>query len=203
MKNYEFMDNRELLSLVINENSNSRTISELMEKFNDIRELLLRASDEELASVYGIGHKKIAQIHALRELSKRIYEIPTDKPYKISSPADVYNLMSPSLKFEQIEHFKILILDTKNNVRSIESISTGSLNSSIVHPREVFKAAVKKSAGSIILVHNHPSGEPEPSHEDIVLTNRLDEVGKILGIKVLDHIIVGDFYYSFKEEGLI
>ena len=107
------------------------------------------------------------------------------------------------MRFELVEYFKILILDTKNNVRSIEDISTGSLNSSIVHTRETFKLAIKKSASSIILLHNHPSGEAEPSHEDIVLTNRLDECGKILGIKVLDHVIIGNYFYSFKEEGLL
>lgn len=203
MNKYESLDTKDLLGLLINESSNGRTISELMSKFNNIHDLLLRATEEELASVYGFGPKRIAQIYAIRELSKRIYEIPNDKPYKISSPSDAYNLMYQCMKFEQVEHFKILILDIKNNVRSIESISTGSLNSSIVHPREVFKPAIKKSAGSIILVHNHPSGETEPSNEDIALTNRLDEAGKILGIKVLDHIIIGDTYYSFKEEGLI
>lgn len=203
MKNYGNLDNKDLIGLLINENSNSRTITELMDRFDDIHDLILGASEEELASVYGFGPKRIAQIYAIRELSKRIYEVPKEKPYKISSPVDVYNLMTPSLRFEQVEHFKILILDTKNNVRGVEHISTGSLNSSIVHPRETFKPAIKKSASSIILVHNHPSGESEPSHEDIVLTNRLDECGKILGIKVLDHVIIGDYFYSFKEEGLL
>lgn len=203
MKNYEYLDEKELLGLAINEHSNSRTISELMDKFSDIHDLMLRATEEELSSVYGFGPKRIGQIYAIKELSRRIYEIPKDKPYKISSPNDVYNLMAPSMRFEQVEHFKIIILDTKNNVRGVEHISTGSLNSSIVHPRETFKPAIKKSASSIILVHNHPSGESEPSHEDIVLTNRLEECGKILGIKVLDHIIIGDYFYSFKEEGLI
>ena len=97
-----------------------------------------------------------------------------------------------------------MLLDTKNNVRKVSEISVGSLNSSIVHPREVFKEAVINSCSSIILAHNHPSGECEPSHEDIVLTNRLGECGKIMGIRVLDHIIIGDgIYFSFKEEGLI
>jgi DNA repair protein RadC len=203
MKKYENLENRDLLGLIINENSTSRTISELMDKFNDLQEIILRATDEELASIYGLGPKKISQICALREISKRLYELPSDKPYKISSPADVYNLLAPSLRFEQVEHFQILILDTKNNVRSLETISIGTLNSSVVHPREVFKPAIKKSACSIILVHNHPSTEPEPSHEDIVLTNRLVEAGKIMGIKVLDHIIIGNSYFSFKEDGLI
>jgi DNA repair protein RadC len=174
-----------------------------MDKFDDIHELILGATFEELETIYGIGPKRIAQIYALREIAKRIYEVPLEKPYKISSPCDAYNLMAPSMRFEQVEHFKILILDTKNNVRSVENISTGSLNSSIVHPREVFKICVKKSASSIVLMHNHPSGEPEPSHEDIILTNRLDEAGKILGIRVLDHVIIGNSYFSFKEEGML
>ena len=204
MRNYENLENKDLLGLLINESVESRTVKELMDKFDDIHDLILRASEEELSAVYGFGPKRIGQIYSLRELFRRIYEVPKEKPYKISCPADVYNLMAPNMKFEQVEHFKIIILDTKNNVRGIEHISTGSLNSSIVHPRETFKPAIKKSASSIILLHNHPSGEAEPSHEDIVLTNRLDECGKILGIKVLDHIIIGDScFYSFKEEGLI
>lgn len=203
MKNYGNLDNKDLLGLLINENSNSRTITELLNKFDDIHDLILRASEEELITIHGLGPKRIAQLYAIRELSKRIYEVPKEKPYKISSPVDVYNLMAPSMRFEQVEHFKILILDTKNNVRSIEHISTGSLNSSIVHPRETFKPAIKKSASSIILLHNHPSGECSPSSEDISLTNRLNECGNILGIKILDHIIIGDSYFSFKEEGLL
>jgi DNA repair protein RadC len=203
MKNYCSLENKDLLGILINESSNSRTILELMNKFDDIYDLILGATEEELSTVYGFGPKRIAQIYAVRELSKRIYEIPRESLYKISSPSDAYALMSNSLKFELVEHFKILILDTKNNVRSVEHISTGSLNSSIVHPREVFKVCVKKSASSIILVHNHPSGECEPSHEDIILTNRLDEAGKLLGVRVLDHIIIGNSYFSFKEEGML
>ncbi|MDD4296951.1 MAG: DNA repair protein RadC [Ruminiclostridium sp.] len=203
MKNYGSLENKDLLGIFINESSNSRTITELMDKFDNIHELILEATSEELITIYGIGPKKIAQIYALREIAKRIYEVPLEKPYKISSPSDVNTLMSNSLKFELVEHFKILILDTKNNVRSVEHISTGSLNSSIVHPREVFKICIKKSASSIILVHNHPSGECEPSHEDIILTNRLDEAGKLLGVRILDHLIIGNSYFSFKEEGML
>ena len=203
MNNYWNSENKDLLGLLINESATSRTITELTSKFDNIHDLILGSTAEELATVYGFGPKRIGQIYAVRELAKRIYEVSTERPYKISSPSDVYALMANSLKFEMVEHFKIIILDTKNNVRGVEHISTGSLNSSIVHPREVFKICIKKSASSIILVHNHPSGECEPSHEDIVLTNRLDECGKILGIRILDHIIIGDSYFSFKEEGLI
>ena len=124
---------------------------------------------------------------------------------KVSNPIDaaviareVFNTDSQA---EEI--FGILTLDTKNNVNGVLEVSRGSLNSSVVHPREVFKRALLQNASTIILVHNHPSGECEPSHEDIVLTNRLDECGKILGIRILDHIILGEAFYSFKEEGMI
>jgi len=125
-----------------------------------------------------------------------------DERIKISSPGDAAMCMMEEMRYLKKEYFKIMLLDTKNNVIKVSEISVGSLNSSIVHPREVFKEATINSASSIILVHNHPSGESEPSHEDITLTNRLDECGKILGIKVLDHVIIGDgVFYSFKEEG--
>jgi len=203
MNNYWNSENKDLLGLLINESSTSRTITELTSKFDNIHDLILGAAAEELATVYGFGPKRIAQIYAVRELARRIYEVPIEKPYKISSPSDAYALIANSLKFEMVEHFKIIILDTKNNVRGVEHISTGSLNSSIVHPREVFKICIKKSASSVILVHNHPSGECEPSHEDIILTNRLDEAGKLLGVRVLDHLIIGNSYFSFKEEGML
>jgi len=146
---------------------------------------------------------KAAQLVAVAELSKRISTLKIEK-IKISSPNDAAVVMMEEMRYYKKEYFKIILLDTKNNIKKVSEISVGSLNSSIVHPREVFSEAVVNSASSIILVHNHPSGESEPSHEDIALTNRLDECGKILGIKVLDHIIIGDgVFYSFKEEGLL
>ena len=103
-----------------------------------------------------------------------------------------------------VEHLRVINLDTRNRVINIENIYVGSLNASTVRVGELFKPAIQRNAASIIVLHNHPSGDCEPSHEDIVLTNRLDESGKILGIRVLDHIIIGDgVYFSFKEEGLI
>jgi len=108
------------------------------------------------------------------------------------------------MRYYKKEYFKIILLDTKNKVLDIKTISIGSLNSSIVHPREVFLEAVVKSSASIILLHNHPSGEVQPSREDINITNRLIKAGEIMGIKVLDHIIIGDgTYLSFKEENII
>jgi len=158
---------------------------------------------EKFKSYKGISDVKAAKLMALAEISKRISTLKIEK-VKISSPDDAAVIMMEEMRYYRKEYFKIMLLDTKNNVKKVSEISVGSLNSSIVHPREVFHEAVSNLASSIILVHNHPSGECEPSHEDVVLTNRLDECGKILGIRVLDHIIIGDgVYFSFKEEGLI
>ena len=119
---------------------------------------------------------------------------------KIGSPLDVVDMMQDYLEGVDRENFVIAMLDTKNNVIGVNTVSIGSLNSSIVHPREVFKAALLAGAASIILCHNHPSGDPEPSKEDIQVTNRLVKAGEIIGIEVLDHIILGDrTYKSLKE----
>ena len=124
------------------------------------------------------------------------------KPF-IRSPEDASNLV-----MEEMRHFDRnisgFLLNTKNQVISCETISIGNLNSSLVHPRELFKIAIKKSAASLILIHNHPSGDPTPSHEDIQITKRIIEAGKLLGIEVLDHIIIGDkIFISMKEKALI
>lgn len=124
---------------------------------------------------------------------------------KISSPQSVKVIVDKVLNLNECaeEYFYILCLDTKNNVNAISLISKGCLDSTVVHPREVFKTALLNNSASIILVHNHPSGDVEPSNEDKSITNRLIECGKLLGIRVLDHVIVGDYLYSFKEHGLI
>ncbi len=152
---------------------------------------------------YGISDVKASQLMAVAELSKRISAFKYEK-IKISSPNDAAVVMMEEMRYYKKEYFKIILLDTKNNIIKVSEISIGSLNSSIVHPREVFQEAIVNSSSSIILVHNHPSGESEPSQEDISLTNRLVECGKIIGIKVIDHIIIGDGnFFSFKEEGYI
>lgn len=166
----------------------------LEKSFNEIRDKI------DLLEITDLQKLKL---EALFNFADRTNRAKVEK-IKISSPDDAAMLMMEEMRYLQKEYFKILLLDTKNNVKKIAEISVGSLNSSIVHPREVFKEAVINSCSSIILVHNHPSGEAQPSHEDIVLTNRLDECGKLMGIKVLDHVVIGDgVYFSFKEEGLI
>jgi DNA repair protein RadC len=121
-------------------------------------------------------------------------------PRKISSPNDCYNLVVKHIDGSDREMFVVIALDTKNQPTAIQTVSIGSLNSTIVHPREVFKMAILSNAAGIIVAHNHPSGEPSPSQEDNSITRRLKEAGDIIGIKLLDHIIIGsNNYYSFKE----
>nr|WP_300092110.1 DNA repair protein RadC [Sedimentibacter sp.] len=201
------LSDSELIAVIIrtgNKDENAVILAQkiLKEDGKGLRNIA-EATSEILHSYKGINDVKAAQLLAVAELSKRISTLKIDK-IKISSPGDAAVVMMEEMRYYKKEYFKIILLDTKNNVKKVSQISVGSLNSSIVHPREVFYEAVASSCSSIILVHNHPSGETEPSHEDIVLTSRLDECGKILGIKVLDHIIIGDgVFYSFKEEGLI
>jgi len=159
---------------------------------------------EELQQFKGIGLAKAVQIKAALELGKRIATFISDDRAVATSPAQVVQLFMEELRYQKKEYFMLLLLDTKNRVISREQVSVGSLNASIVHPREIFSIPVKKSASSLILVHNHPSGDPSPSKEDQEVSKRLVEAGKLLGIEVKDHLIVGDgCYFSFKEKGLI
>ena len=182
---------------------------------------------EALSVLIGASEKKLEEFNSLKELREQIdllnltdvqrtklkvfFTLATRYSKenrqiikKITGPEDVRDLLIDEMWFLEKEEFRILILDTKNQVTKVETISIGTLNASIVHPREVFKTALLNSANSIILVHNHPSGDPTPSNEDINITNRLIDAGTLLGIKVLDHIILGDNrYLSFKENNLI
>lgn len=130
-------------------------------------------------------------------------ELRNEYDQKIGTPFSLYKILRTLLEEEDRENFLVISLDTKNHINGINVISTGTLNSSLVHPREVFKMAILNNSNSIIIAHNHPSGDTEPSNEDIKVTDKLVECGKILGIEVLDHIIVGEGYYSFKEKGKI
>lgn len=125
------------------------------------------------------------------------------KKSAIKSPADMADMFKSYLDGADREHFVIAMLDRKGNILGLNTVSIGSISSSIVHPREVFKPAIVIGASSIVLAHNHPSGDTSPSREDIDITHKLVEGGKILNIEILDHVIIGDSYYSFKERGLI
>ncbi len=201
------LSNSELLAVILRTGSKEENVVKLSQRLLNLDGKGLRniaeGTIEQFKTFKGINNVKAAQLIAVAEISKRISTLKIEK-IKISSPNDAAVVMMEEMRYYKKEYFKIILLDTKNNIKKVSEISVGSLNSSIVHPREVFSEAVVNSASSIILVHNHPSGESEPSHEDISLTKRLDECGKLLGIKVLDHIIIGDgVFYSFKEEGLL
>jgi DNA repair protein RadC len=164
---------------------------------------LADASIEQLSQIRGVGVVKALEIRAAVELGKRISAFTHEARPTIRCPADVSQLVMSELRHESREHFKVLLLDTRNQVMRVSTVSVGSLTESIVHPREVFREAIRHSCAALIAVHNHPSGDPTPSQEDIQVTRRLDEAGRTLGIDLLDHVIVGDGrYVSLKEKGL-
>lgn len=196
----------ELLAIIIGMGTKNMTAIEvadnLIKKYGDLRNLK-QASLEELIDQKGIGLAKAVQIKAAFELGERVATITHYRTY-IKSPEDVKNIVMEEMKYFDREYFRALYLDRKNGIIQMQDISMGGLHSSIVHPREVFKTAVKISAASIILVHNHPSGDPTPSPEDIKITKDLMEAGTLMGIPVLDHIIIGDnCYVSLKAKNLI
>ncbi|MFW6022160.1 MAG: RadC family protein [Halanaerobiaceae bacterium] len=201
------LSNAELLALIIRIGNRKRTAVELSQDiFNQFGGLksLNYLTVQELTKLNGVGIAKAVQVKAVVELSKRIATLKSGEKEVIKSPGDAACLLMPELRYLTQEVFKIILLDIKNQVISIALISKGGLSSSIVHPREVFKEAIKHSSAAIILAHNHPSGIPEPSRDDINITKRLIDSGKIMGIDVLDHIVIGDgIFISMKEKGLI
>lgn len=207
----EMLSNSELLAIIIktgNRNESSLDLANRILSCDDRNTglcFLYDLSLEQLRKINGIGKVKAIQIKALAELSKRMastFNIHRKKALK--SPQEVCDLVMEEMRHIKKEIFRAILLDVKNHVIRQLDISVGSLNSSIVHPREVFSEAVKMSCSGIIFVHNHPSGDPEPSREDVETTERLMDAGNILGIKVLDHIIIGDGkYVSLKEKGYI
>ncbi len=205
----EYLSNAELLAIIIKTGTKSHTAVELAQMVLKLSQdgrlsSLNNLSIEQLTEVKGIGRVKAIQIKAVLEFSKRIATSNGVVRHAVKSADDVSNLMMEEMRYLKKEMFKAILLDTKNKVLKIVSISTGSLNASIVHPREVFSEAVKCGCNSIIFVHNHPSGDPTPSNEDLRTTDRLVSAGEILGIKVLDHIVLGDGrYVSLKEQGFI
>lgn len=203
----EALSAQELLALIIGRGVSKKSVmtiaQELLVRFGNIK-AISEATLEELSEIKGIGLAKAVQIKACFELGKRKDLEPELKDYDIKNPQSVVNAIRASIKDKAKEHFKLILLNTRNKIIDISTVSVGFLNTSIVHPREVFKDAIKHNAYSVVLAHNHPSGDTEPSEDDLTITKRLKEAGKILGIEVIDHIIISkNGYLSFKEKGLI
>jgi DNA repair protein RadC len=196
----------ELLGLLFGIGSREKTAVELAgEVLSEAGGLhgLYDVSVHELMQVNGIGEAKACIILAALELGRRIGQVRNPGRPVISSPADVERLLRGRIGNLDRENFVVVLLNTKNEVIETSTVSVGTLGASLVHPREVFKPAIRASAASVILAHNHPSGKVEPSREDREVTRRLGEAAGILGIEVLDHVIVGDGYYSMKEHGML
>ena len=185
------MSNAELLSAVLG-------VAEGRLQYENLTDIMHAPT-----SVRGIGEKKAAKLFALRELARRLMSV-SPKIDVIHGPEDVAHFAMPKYRYEDKEHFAIVVLNTKNHILAMPDISIGSLTASVVHPREVFREALKYPVASIILLHNHPSGDPSPSREDIAVTKRLVKAGEILDIPVLDHVIIGNNrFVSLKEKGLL
>jgi DNA repair protein RadC len=201
------LSNHELIAILLRTGTKDESVlqlsNRLLTNFEGLR-MLKAATLEEMMEIKGIGQAKAIQILAAVEIGRRIANLKNEDRYVIRSPEDGANYVMNDMRFLSQEHFVCLYLNTKNQVLHKQTIFIGSLNASIVHPREVFREALKRSAASIICLHNHPSGDPAPSKEDIEVTKRLVECGKMIGIEILDHLIIGENkFVSLKEKGYL
>ncbi len=200
------LTNSELLAIILRTGSKNENVlnlsNELFNKYN--LKSLSRLKVSELKKQLGIGDAKACQIIASFELGKRLSAFKEGKKPEIKTAKDIADIFIPEMNDLEKEHFKGIYLDSRKRLIKQETIFIGSLNESVIHPREIFKIALDENAAAIILLHNHPSGDPSPSSFDIEITKELVKAGELLGISVLDHIIIGgNNYISFREKGLI
>jgi DNA repair protein RadC len=205
----ESLSDTELLALILrtgHARSGSSALDlarQLLLRFDSLRQLT-SASIPELCQAPGIGPAKAADLQALGELSRRFAATTLQTGERFTSSREVFAHFHDRLRDRKKELFLALLLDSKNRILKEVRVSEGSLNASIVHPREVFVPVVRESAAAVLFIHNHPSGDPTPSREDLDLTNRLSEAGKLMGVRVLDHIIIGNNrYISLADQGLL
>lgn len=201
------LSNQELLAILLRTGTKEESVlvlaNRVLSTFERLHHLK-HATIEEMVAIKGIGEVKAIQILAAIELGRRLSQKQNDDKYTVRSPQDAAAYLMPDMTSLSQEHFVVLFLDVKNQIIHKKTIFIGGLNASIVHPREIFREAVKRSAASIICAHNHPSGVPTPSPEDIEVTKRIQEAGYIIGIELLDHVIIGDHQFiSLKEKGFI
>lgn len=208
MRGPQNLTDAELLAILLRTGTKGKSVlsiaQEIINKEVNLTVLASKSLDS-LTKIPGIGKDKAATLLAAFELSRRIQsqsKLFSNK--KISSPKEIAEIFIPLLRDELKEKFIVVCLNSANRIIKQETISIGNLNSSVVHPREIFKVAIDSSAANIILIHNHPSGNPDPSNEDISITKKIAESGKILDIPVFDHIIIaGNTYTSFVEKRLL
>jgi len=208
-KGSQALSDTELLAIVLR-NGNASTGESaidharlLLSQFEGFRGLD-EASVGELTKVKGIGPAKIAQMKASLEIARRLGNHKWESGQPLRSSEDVFQHFRRGLEAEKRELFYVILLNNKNKKLREVKISEGSLTASLVHPREVYNPVIRESAAAVIFVHNHPSGDPAPSQEDIEITRRLKEVGEVMGIRVLDHIVIGhDRYFSFSDRGML
>ncbi|WP_409370532.1 RadC family protein [Lysinibacillus sp. 38-6] len=201
------LSNQELLAILLRTGTKEESVlvlaNRVLSTFERLHHLK-HATIEEMVAIKGIGEVKAIQILAAIELGRRLSQKQNDDKYTVRSPQDAAAYLMPDMTSLSQEHFVVLFLDVKNQIIHKKTIFIGGLNASIVHPREIFREAVKRSAASIICAHNHPSGVPTPSPEDIEVTKRIQEAGFIIGIELLDHVIIGDHQFiSLKEKGFM
>src|SRR5690625_4694888 len=201
------LSNQELIAIILGSGTKDESVMTLSNRvlmhFEGLR-LLNDATIEELTAIKGIGPAKGVMILAAIELGRRISSLKLTRHVSIRSPQDGADYVMEDMRTLNQEHFVALFLNTKNEVIQQQTVCIGSVNTSVVHRRQVFREAVKRSAASIICVHNHPSGDPTPSQEDIHVTRRLVDAGKMIGITILDHIIIGDRkFVPLKEDGYL
>ncbi len=204
-----YLSNAELIAILLRTGTASENVihlaTRLLSQFDGL-EGLARASFQELANQYGMGEAKTAQLQASLELGRRLLASSGEvRPY-INSPQDVANLLMAEMAFLEQEHFRVILLNTKNQVMAVKELYKGNVNTAVLRGAEVFQEAVRSNCPAIVLVHNHPSGDPTPSPEDAKSTRQLVEAGRLLDIEVLDHIVIGrapfPAFASLKERGL-
>lgn len=202
------LSNRELVAILLGSGTKDRSALQIADELLQMDSRGLRGladcSQEDLSCVRGIGRARATLLMAAIELGRRIADESRYDSIRINKIDDVLGLCMERMRYYRKEHFDALLLNSKGVLICEENISIGDLTGSIVHPREAFSSAVKKSAASVIFIHNHPSGDPTPSEEDILITKRLCEAGSILGIQVHDHVIIGDgLHVSLRERGFV
>lgn len=203
LSNLSNNNDTELLSIILG--TKPEIIKEAIAEYNSVPNFINNYSVEDILKIKGLGKGTITKLEALWELYNRFsINKKLEKNYIISKPEDIYDLVKDDMKYFEQEHFRILMLNTKNIVINIKDIFIGASNSSVIETRKVFKEALKYNAKNITICHNHPSGDPNPSKEDVNISLRIKEAGKIIGIDLLDHIIIGDNrFVSLKYKGVI